>query len=253
MDNANNKKSVLLLTACVNPNGMGMTALQDIDARRKQYLETIEWYLNNTKASIVFVENSGNDLSFAFTDYINKGRLECLTFTGNDYDKSKGKGVGEAEIIQYGLNNSTLLKDSASIIKITGRLKCNRINTIIKKCHKLDTVYSSYTKDGCGNVISNSQVFVFVKRFWDDYFYPYVDNINDCKGTYFEHVLYNAIKQWKRDGNKFDNFWFPLDIEGVSGSTGKTITSNSSFFIETIHYVLHLCGYNGSLRFWKKK
>ena len=39
-----------------------------------------------------FVENTDYDISSYFTKEIGQGRLECLSFNGNDYDKSFGKG-----------------------------------------------------------------------------------------------------------------------------------------------------------------
>ena len=40
---------VLLLTACINPNGMSYTVVQDIELRKKQYRESLSFYLTHTK------------------------------------------------------------------------------------------------------------------------------------------------------------------------------------------------------------
>jgi len=232
---------------------MGMTALQDSGIRKQQYIDTIKWYLCNTEVNIVVAENTGYDLKPELSEFIRSGRIEYITFNGNNYDKTRGKGYGEAMIIDYGIMQSKLIDDSTLIIKVTGRLKCNSINTIIRKCNKKGTVYSSFTKDGNDQTISNSQVFVFSRPFWENYYYPLISKINDSKGIYFEHVLYDSIKQWKKDGNSFEHFWFPLDLNGVSGTTGKDISTHTSRFIIWIHSMLHLIGYNGSLKFWKKQ
>lgn len=57
------KNMVLLLTGCVVPNSTDVLVVTDIEVRKRQYIETIEWYLKHTDYCIVFGENSGTDLS----------------------------------------------------------------------------------------------------------------------------------------------------------------------------------------------
>lgn len=123
-------KIVILLTACIHPNGMCLTALKDTDERKKQYIDALKYYLRTTELPIVFVENTATDLSPMFTPYMQSGRLEYLTFDGNNYPKELGKGYGEAEIIGYAMRHSTLLKTSTYLLKITGRIIVTNINSI---------------------------------------------------------------------------------------------------------------------------
>ena len=87
-------KIVILLTGCIDPNGMTYTALNNIEERKTQYVNAIRFYLKQTNYPIVFSENSGTDISYLFQDFIDSGKLECLSFIGNQ-DKQKGKGYGE--------------------------------------------------------------------------------------------------------------------------------------------------------------
>ena len=80
-------KYVLLLTACISPNGMCQTRLTDAEVRKQQYIEALQFYLKAVKYPIAFVENTGVDISGGFKSYIESGRLEVLTFRGNDYDR----------------------------------------------------------------------------------------------------------------------------------------------------------------------
>lgn len=89
---------VLLLTACVNPNGMSHTVLTDCSERQSQYEQALRWYLENTNFKIVLCENSQTDFSANFNSYINEDRLEFLCFDGNNFDKELGKGYGEGII-----------------------------------------------------------------------------------------------------------------------------------------------------------
>ena len=54
---------VLLLTATVNTNNKSFTQLHNKEQRLSQYIETIKYYLALYEQPLVFVENSGEDLS----------------------------------------------------------------------------------------------------------------------------------------------------------------------------------------------
>ena len=61
-------KYVIVLTACINPGKMIHTSLTDVDIRRRQYKDALEFYLLQTDYPIVFVENSGTDISGDFRE-----------------------------------------------------------------------------------------------------------------------------------------------------------------------------------------
>ena len=92
---------ILLLTGCINPNGMPFTALNNKEERQNQYVEALHFYLSQTSYPIVFTENSGTDISILFQKEIESGRMEYITFMGNQ-EKERGKGYGECEILKYG-------------------------------------------------------------------------------------------------------------------------------------------------------
>lgn len=140
-----NNNIVIVLTACVNPNGMSYTVLQDSNVRRLQYIKSLHFYLNKTLLPIVFVENSNEDLSKDFKKWIDEGRLECITFDGNShFDKIRGKGYGEAIMLLYAMEHSVILQRCRYLIKITGRLQVTNINKIVaSSCLFLDNVWRS--------------------------------------------------------------------------------------------------------------
>lgn len=242
---------VLLLTACVNPNGMAYTVLQTPNLRIEQYLKALKWYLANTKIPILFVENTGYDMSPMFQSEIESERLEILTFQGNDYDRSFGKGYGEALIIEYAINHSALLKKSdISIIKVTGRLICQNINTILKwiSCSKT-VLYANIELDSQKQKICNSRFLVAPTLFWEQYFLPGKYRLNDSQNFYFEHLLYEASLHWIADGYKATEFILPLNITGQSGTFGTQYCLGRNAFVKSfIRYWVHrLCKYYGPL------
>ena len=210
---------ILLLTACINPGGMAYTVLDSQGERSEQYVEALRFYLSGTRFPVVFVDNSGTDISNLFADYIRNGRLECLTFHGNQ-DKQRGKGYGEAEIIQYALDNSATLQNNPDerIAKITGRLVVKNINTVYLTHRWLfprRTVFCAINSDlsfpDSRFIMGNSAFFrTFLKA---------SDRIDDSGGYYFEHALCDTLKH--ETHIPFSPFLVMPCIEGVSGSTGR--------------------------------
>ena len=123
------RRYVILLTACVNPGGMPFTVLNDTSERLRQYREALDFYLRETTQPIVFCENTLCDFSEDYKEHISSGRLEYITFDGNNFDKSKGKGYGEALIMEEAFRISKLLGQCDFVVKITGRLIVRNIST----------------------------------------------------------------------------------------------------------------------------
>ena len=88
---------------------MAYTKLNNPEVRLKQYKDALDWYLENTDYNILLVENSGYDFSADYKEFIDRKRLEFISYNGNDYDRTLGKGYGEAQIMNYGFNNSTII------------------------------------------------------------------------------------------------------------------------------------------------
>jgi hypothetical protein len=210
---------ILLLTGCINPNGMTMTALSNQEERKKQYVEAIHFYLSNTRYPIVFSENSGTDISHLFKKEIQSGRLEYLSFSGNQ-NKEKGKGYGECEIIQYALNNSKIIhfvKDKR-IAKITGRLIIRNINSIVRGHSILfpqKTVFCAINS----NLSFPDSRFIIAPECFYQTFLKSKEAINDTQGYFFEHTLCDTIKREKQ--LPYSRFLLMPQIEGMSGSSGE--------------------------------
>lgn len=206
-------KTVILLTGCINPNGMPFTKLNDVGERQKQYVDAIHYYLSNANYPIIFCENSNTDISPFINNDENK--IEILTFAGNQ-NKHKGKGYGEAEIIEYALDHSTFIINCDLIIKITGRLIIENINEIITNkfpSQILDGIVCSFHSN---LEFADSRVFCAPKVFFQ-LLVKHKDEINDNKGIFFEHILAKYIK--KSNYSKYP-FWIEPTVIGMSGSTG---------------------------------
>lgn len=214
--------TTILITACVNPGEMINTKLIDSGIREKQYKDVLTFYLENTNMDIVFVENSNTDFSQDFMYYIDIGRLEYIAFAGNQICIDKGKGYGEANIIKYAFDTSNKIKEADYIIKITGRLKITNINHLLRYTNKVLKKNNKYIIAQISNKYDfvSTQFFVAHKEYFNKYLFNDIQQINEVKGIYLEHIVANNVKSWTNSHNKFRLFISPFKIEGVSGSTG---------------------------------
>lgn len=219
-----NKETLLFLTACVNPGGMIQTALQDANVRLQQYLKAISYYLNNYPYKILVVENTNVDLSSYFVKEIKEGRLEYLTFDGNNYDLKLGKGFGEGLIIKYAFEHSLLIKKYNYIIKITGRHEIINIKSIMIATELF--LGSNSNLIVCDvrfkQKIAISDCFIASKTFFEQFLNKNLHYCNDSMNIWFEHVLFNCIFQARLENYQYLFMPFELDQRGVSGSTGVT-------------------------------
>lgn len=235
-------KLVLLLTACITPSGMAYTALQDPKVRTAQYLQALQWYLDNTNYLIIMCENTNYRLDVRFNKYIENGRLEYLSFNGNNsFDKKRGKGVGESLILKYVIENSRYLNNDDVILKMTGRQVLVNIKEVVETCTNTNCVYANFTKQNLGIMAAYSQFFICPVLFLKNIFLKETNRLDDSRFYYFEHLLYDSMIKWKeRENGKISEFWKPLIINGLSGSTNSALTRvKMPRFKAIVKYLFH--------------
>lgn len=208
------RKIVLLLTACINPNGMANTALIDNEERKNQYYNALNFYLSTINIPIVFVENSNYDISNDYKKEIQSGSLEFITFNGNDFEKFRGKGYGEALIIKEGFQKSYYLNHCHYVVKITGRIIVQDIKRIISsKLLYFDNIFRCDFR--LGDFLW-SMVFVAKASTLQEIITNKIEQIDESKWVLFEHVLYCGMYESKK--TIAIPFIEPPIIEGISGS-----------------------------------
>ena len=247
-------KHIILLTSCVNPNGMPFTALSDINVRKQQYLDALRFYVNNTPLPIVYVDNSNVDIKeYNVISNIVDDRLELLSFDGN-HDKEHGKGYGELEIIDYAIKHSNIINNNkkVSIIKRTGRLVIVNIMTLLNqlKYNILPSSNSVICSMNSDFSMADSRLLIAPLNFYK----RLIENrmaINDSEGVYLEHVLCSLIK--KQNLYAFHTFFSEPQYQGVSGSTNITYEAKKHTFREKIRYAEYVISQIFMFPYAKKK
>lgn len=214
---------VLLITGTIKPaSGVPSLTLTDSDERLKQYISSIEYFLLKTSINeIVFCDNS-NCSEGCFADLyllakrMNK-KIEILSFKGNNKKVSvKGKGYGEGEIIEYAMNNSSLIKNSSFFMKITGRLVVENINDIVARLNPTVFYINMFNK-----IRVDTRLYAMPVEFYRKWFLDAKEYVCDAEGYYIEHVFTDIIRKNKVCCRNFPKY--PRYI-GKSGSTGREYT-----------------------------
>ncbi|MEP1488977.1 MAG: hypothetical protein ABJK28_11165 [Algibacter sp.] len=222
------KKKVLLLTGTVNSSGVHFMKRDDTEVRLNDYLNAIsEWINKFPQIKIVFVENSNFPMKFLDKKLLNHKNFEYLTYNGQDFSRSKGKGFGEINSFEYAFNNSKFIETSDYIIKCNGRYFFKGFSKIINE--DFDVIGNFNSKLD----YMDSRVFAFKKTFFHECFLKYKNIINDSKGVFFEHALARAVHETLSNDGSWSPISFPLIIEGYSGT--KNYRYNTSWNVFKIY------------------
>lgn len=238
------KRTALLLTSCIDPQGMKFTQLQDKFVRRSHYVKALNYYIENTSCRIVFCDNSGEELGGLIENNKKEDRVELLSFYGNAYDVDLGKGYGEFEIIQYAFSHSNYLREAQSVIKITGRLI---VENLVEVKRIMDTLFRRpnsfvFASMDWGLNYCDSRCFYASADFFVSFFINQPNMINDSKGYYFEHFLCDKIKKCPLC-YVISDFAIPLVYRGISGTSGSMYDDKQLNRLDKLKRIRDFCQY----------
>jgi hypothetical protein len=215
----NMNKTVLLLTGTVNSSGVHFLKRNNTEERLRDYLGAIEKWLRNYNIYIVFVENSNFPKESLGNDIVSNEKFEYITYNGQDFSRSRGKGYGEINSFEYAFKNSKFLRNADYVVKCNGRY-------FFKGFFAFDDIAVDLIGDFKYNLtFMDSRVFGFKHSFFNDYLLKYKDLIDDSNGVFFEHILAMAAHELLSDNGKWSPIPFPLIIDGYSGTDNHRYSS----------------------------
>ena len=131
-------RAVLVMTATITPPAnTPLLDRSDPALRRKDYQEALRFYLGiptEQLGAIIFLENSGSDLSDLKTLAHQTGQgkeVEIIGLPANTESPKFGKGYGEFKMLDQGLASSRILQPTDILWKVTGRLKVLNLADLI--------------------------------------------------------------------------------------------------------------------------
>ncbi len=191
----------------------------DEKVRLKQYEERISQYILNTDFNdIIFIENSGYPFDFETYQKMAKEkskRFEFISMKPNvDKVKELGKSYGEAELIDYAMKNSQLIKEHHVIYKITGRIFIKNWKKILRTKENGKNEFISINKaQWC-----KTDFFKVNKEDYLKCLYGVGERCNEKKGIDLEKVYYHQLKKADIEISSFKEY---PKLEGIFGTTGQ--------------------------------
>lgn len=235
-------KYALLLTACINPKpnaaGKDMVKRRDPLVRLADYKASIKFWLNYNDPrirGIVFVENSGYDLSslqaFANSNNQYKRNVEFLQFPASAIPDGLHYGYSELEMIDYAFTNSQLIQSSDSFIKTTGRLYFPKLSKLLDKI-SLHCDFASDARDYSYKKISKHYVittlFVVQKEFYKKVLHNTRLKMLSIGESHIETLYYYILKPMYTKSSQKVILRFPFNVDPV-GVGAHWNTSYNSF------------------------
>ncbi len=220
----------LMLTATIQVRtDIRSTPRRDTDIRLNDYKTSLgRWLGNPAVTSVVFVENSGFDLSDleAIARAFPSKHVEFLSFTCPTFNGALGgKSLGEMLCFEHCMAKSEVLKSASSFLKVTGRYYVPNAQSLMRLLAdgpEIDVVCNLYRNLTWGD----SRVFGATNAFIQDYLLPMRHLIDEEADLGIEQVLARAVHQLMAKGGKWSATPEWLEVQGISGTLGEAYKVN---------------------------
>jgi hypothetical protein len=209
----------LLITGTIVPNSNFVVHI-NVEQRRQEYFDGLVFYSSQfPNDDLYFLENSTYDFNSdeEFQKLFKDKNIALIKFPISD-KFSEGKGYQEFEMLDNCIEK--LSSQYEKFIKITGRYKVLNLKEITDvKCENM--LADSHKK----HLVTQTNVFYVTSKFYNSYLKGLYLNVNDSKGRYIEHEVYNKLVS-ENVLNNVNLFMENPIITGFSGSYGGTLSRN---------------------------
>lgn len=177
---------------------------------------------------IVLVDNSGYSLDWLkkLYDQHNDGdkRAEFISYKTNRYSDINGRAIGELDILEKALEQSTLLAKADHFVLSIGRVFIPNSDEIISNVSLDSDIVSRLSHN---LTWMESKFAIFRKQIFADRILPYaIENVNESNRIYIERVYAQATLHCIASDLK----WYPLccepRIQGFRGLDSQAYLSN---------------------------
>ena len=215
----------LILTCTIDPGNMPNLVRKNIETRLNDYKKSLNFWINNKDVNkIIFIENSGSDVSYFrnLAKSENNKEIEILsTNSNNSYDKNLGKGYGQYLCLKEVFESSKIAQKTNYFINVTGRYCITNFNLILKDIISNNT--NIYINLSNNLKYTNPSLFGGSKKFFTNYVLPETKKTNDSLNNIFESCVANATLKAISNGMSLSKTPLYADIQGFLATNGKQL------------------------------
>lgn len=212
-------RRALLITGTIIPNSNFVEHI-NVEQRRQEYIDGLVFYSSQfPNDDLFFLENSAYnfDMDAEFHKLFMDKHITLMKFKESIHF-NEGKGYQEFEMLDSAISQLEAKYDE--FIKITGRYKVLNLKKITnRKCVNLIADSHKMPK------VTQTNVFYVSSKFYNTYLKGSYLKVNDSKGKFIEHVIYDILID-KNLLNNVELFNENSIITGFSGSYGGTLNRN---------------------------
>ena len=188
--------------------------------------------------SIIFVDNSGADLSLLQELLIQHDkRIEFISLNPSDFNIEKGKGYNELLLINKAVAQSLIIKKYQAFFKVTGRYPIYNIRYFIDKAStfllkkniqlycdiKDHKIYDWLHLGWCGHS-ADVRLYAVTVPFYNEHIATRYIECNDYDGHLLEGVFYRMVKELPTTASVIVRFGREPQFGGVEGSNIKAFS-----------------------------
>jgi len=240
---------LLVMTATIVPAAGAGVKRADPEVRLEDYKEALLFWLKYEHPCadrILFLENSGADLTALriIADRENpRGKLvEFLSVPGNQIPAGSNYGYTEMQMLDEGLAQSELRKQTTHMIKVTGRLVFPTLGRALDRTPKpfellVDCRKLGFPRRGFD---ASVQVFACSHAFYDRVLRDSKREMNSTDVRLLEHLIYRKVAPF--EGQPGIYLRFPCNVEpvGYSGFKAKIYNTMSVRIARTVRAFLRV-------------
>lgn len=235
-------KGLIVLTAAIDPRGCPDVSRSDPALRERDYVNALwRWtalmnessHMYGVSFRILFIENSGTDLTRFRSRIQHSGDVEIIQYTEASDVVAKGKGNAEGRIIERIAEYLEERAHSGVVAKCTGRLWVSNFEACLKDLRSPGHFFRLTIRRNLD--LADSRFFICDGTTWRKYLREIDKEVDERSGVFLEHILARRAMQAIGDGVTFRPFPRLPRIQGVSATTGHNYTRGLPHLRRELH------------------
>jgi len=246
---ASTPRYLLVMTATILPAPNAGVRRADPGVRLEDYKQALRFWLaypHPCADQILFLENSAADLkqlqAIAANENPRQKPVEFLSIPGNQIPPGLNYGYTEMELLDEGLAQSELRRQTTHMVKVTGRLVFPTLGKaldrtplpfeLLVECRKL-----GFPRRGFD---ASTQLWVCSHDFYERILRDAKQEMNTTDVRLLEHLIYRKVAPFKGQPGMHLRFPCNVDPVGYSGFKSKSYNTLGASLTRTFRAVLRV-------------